>query len=75
MNKQQATPQLPTVPRSIVRKEKHTNNTNTGSPQQWPASPVVQQQQTTTTNQVEQRTAMSNLSPDDSAKTMMTNIS
>jgi hypothetical protein len=39
------TTQLPTVPRSIVRKEKHTNNTNTGSPQQWPASPVVQQQQ------------------------------
>jgi hypothetical protein len=30
---------------------------------------------TTTTNQVEERTVMSNLSPDDSAKTMMTNIS
>jgi hypothetical protein len=36
----------------------------------------IQQQQTTTpTNQIEERTVMSNLSPDDSAKTMMTNVS
>jgi hypothetical protein len=30
---------------------------------------------TTTTNQAEEETVMSNLSPDDSAKTMMTNVS
>jgi cell shape-determining protein MreC len=36
---------------------------------------TLQQQQTTTTNQGEERTVMSNLSPDDSAKTMMTNVS
>jgi len=63
----------PTVPRSILQKGKSTNNTPT-SP--WRTSPVVQQQQRPTTNQhVEERTIMSNLSPDDSAKTMMTNVS
>jgi hypothetical protein len=35
MQEQRTTTQLPTVPRSIVRKAKHTTNTNTGSPQQW----------------------------------------
>jgi hypothetical protein len=80
MKEQQATMQAPTVPRSIVRRAKHTNSENNGTLQQWPASLVVQQQQqqqqqTTTPNQVEERTVMSNLSPDDSAKTMMTNIS
>jgi hypothetical protein len=30
---------------------------------------------TTTTNQAEERTVMSNLSPDNSAKTLMTNVS
>jgi hypothetical protein len=73
------TPQPPTVPRSIVRNKKNTNNTTNGTTQ-WPASPTVQQQQqqqqqTTTTNQAEERTVMSNLSPDNSAKTMMTNVS
>jgi hypothetical protein len=81
MQEQQATTQAPTVPRSIVRRAKHRNSENNGTLQQWPASPVVQQQQqqqqqqTTTPNQVEERTVMSNLSPDDSAKTMMTNVS
>jgi hypothetical protein len=74
------TPQPPTVPRSIVRNKKNKNNTTNGTTQ-WPTSSTVQQQQqqqqqqTTTTNQVEERTVMSNLSPDDSAKTMMTNVS
>jgi hypothetical protein len=36
---------------------------------------VEQQQQTVPTNQAEERTVMSNLSPDDSAKNMMTNVS
>jgi hypothetical protein len=77
MQEQRTTSQLPTVPRSIVRKAKHTTNTNTGSPQQWTTSAAVQQQQTTTTttNQIEERTVMSNLSPNNSAKTMMTNVS
>jgi len=71
------TPQTP-VPRSIrgIVKGKITpNNMNTGATQQWSTSPVVQQQQPTPTNQGEERTVMSNLSPDDSAKTMMTNVS
>jgi hypothetical protein len=65
------------VPRSIrsIVKGKQTNNTNTGTPQQWSTTNAVQQQQTTPTNQGEERTVMSNLSPDDSAKTMMTNVS
>jgi hypothetical protein len=64
------------VPRSIIRKGKNQNITT----QQWPQSPIIQQQQQqqqqrTPTHQVEERTVMSNLSPDDSAKTMMTNVS
>jgi hypothetical protein len=43
MQEQQATMQVPTVPRSIVRRAKHTNSENNGTLQQWPASPVVQQ--------------------------------
>jgi hypothetical protein len=69
------TPQPLTVPISIVRNKKNTTNTTNGTTQ-WPTSPTVQQQQqTTTTNQAEEQTVMSNLSPDDSAKTMMTNVS
>jgi hypothetical protein len=74
------TPQPPTVPRSIVRNKKNTSNTTNGT-SQWPTLPTVQQQQqqqqqqTTSTNQAEERTVMSNLSPYDSAKTMMTNVS
>jgi hypothetical protein len=71
------TPRTP-VPRSIrgIVKGKQTNNTNTGTIQQWNTSPAIQQQQQTPpTNQGEERTVMSNLSPDDSAKTMMTNVS
>jgi hypothetical protein len=74
--------QTPTqaVPRSIIKPGKHSSNTPT---QQWPQSPLArrqqqQQQQQTMTNQGEERTdrtIMSNLSPDDSAKTMMTNVS
>jgi phosphomevalonate kinase len=76
MQEQRTTTQLPTVPRSIVRKAKHTTTTNIGSPQQWTTSVAVQQQQTTIpTNHIEERTVMSNLSPGDSAKTMMTNVS
>jgi hypothetical protein len=42
----------------------------------WRTSPIAQQQNRLTTNQHgEERTIMSNLSPDDSAKTMMTNVS
>jgi hypothetical protein len=72
--------QTPTiaVPRSIIKTGKHNNNT----PVQWPQSPLQQrqqqQQQQAMTNQGEERTdrtIMSNLSPDDSAKTMMTNVS
>jgi hypothetical protein len=70
---EQHTPQATAtnVPRSIVRKPK---NQNTTTQQQWPQSPLAQQQKTTT-NHIEVRTVMSNLSPDDSAKTMMTNVS
>jgi hypothetical protein len=56
------------VPRSIIKNQSSV-------PQQWPQSPLAQRQQTTPTNQGEERTVMSNLSPDDSAKTMMTNVS
>jgi hypothetical protein len=56
------------VPRSIIKNQ-------SSIPQQWPQSPIVQRQQPTPTNQGEERTVMSNLSPDDSAKTMMTNVS
>jgi hypothetical protein len=75
-NEQSPTTRTP-VPRSIrsIVKGKQTNNTHTGKSQQWPTSNAVQQQQTTPTNQGEERTVMSNLSPDDSAKTMMTNVS
>jgi hypothetical protein len=45
MHEQRTTAQLPTVPRNIVRKAKHTTTTNTGSPQQWNTSAAVQQQQ------------------------------
>jgi hypothetical protein len=80
---EQIIPQTTTpVPRSIFRKGKSNNITNI---QQWPQLPIVQQQRrrrrrtttttTTTTNQVEAGTVMSNLSPNDSAKTMMTNVS
>jgi hypothetical protein len=78
---QQAVPaQVPTGLRSIVRNSRRSN-ADINVPPQWPASPVIQQrqqrqqQQTQATNQVEDRTVMSNLSPDDSAKTMMTNVS
>jgi hypothetical protein len=57
------------VPRSIIRTRQ-----NNPTQQQWPQSPQAQQQQKST-NKVEERTLMSNLSPDDSAKTMMTNVS
>jgi hypothetical protein len=59
------------VPRSIIKKG--TQNSN--ATYQWPLSPVVQRQQSTNTPQTEERTIMSNLSPDDSAKTMMTQVS
>ncbi|OEU08862.1 hypothetical protein FRACYDRAFT_249207 [Fragilariopsis cylindrus CCMP1102] len=71
------TPQTP-VPRSIrgIVKGKQTINSSIRPTQQWPATPIAQRQPTTTpTNQGEDRTVMSNLSPDDSAKTMMTNVS
>jgi hypothetical protein len=73
---QQHTLQPPTVPRSIVRSRKHTNNETNGTMQQWPTSPTAHQQQTTSTSTNhggEERTVMSNLSPDNSA--MMTNVS
>jgi hypothetical protein len=58
------------VPRSIIR----TRHNNTAQ-QQWPQSPQAQQQKKTPTNQVEEKTVMPNLSPDDSVETMMTNVS
>jgi hypothetical protein len=72
--------QTPTqaVPRSIIKPGKHSSNTPT---QQWPQSPLAQRQQQkqqAPSNQGEERTdrtIMSNLSPDDSAKTMMMNVS
>jgi hypothetical protein len=67
--------QTTAVPRSIVRTAKHYINKTNGATQQWMTTQVEQQQQTVPTNQVEDRTVMSNLSPDDSAKTMMKNVS
>jgi hypothetical protein len=70
--------QTPAVPRSIIKPGKHSITTPS---QQWPPSPLVQRQQQkqqVPPNQGEERTdrtIMSNLSPDDSAKTMMTNVS
>jgi hypothetical protein len=75
MQEQRTTTQTPAAPRSIVRKAKHSSNTNNGTTRQWTATQVAQQQQTVPTNQAEERTVMSNLSPDNSAKTMMTNVS
>jgi hypothetical protein len=74
-NESPLTTQILTVPRSIVRKGKQSNHIISGTTPNWPASPIIQQQQATTTNQGEERTVMSNLSLDDSAKTMMTNVS
>jgi hypothetical protein len=67
--------QTTAVPRSIVRTAKHSINTTNGATRQWTTTQVEHQQQTVPTNQVEDRTVMSNLSPEDSAKTMMTNVS
>jgi hypothetical protein len=74
----QEQPSTQAVPRSIIKPGKHSSNTTT---QQWPQSPLAQRQQQkqqAPSNQGEERTdrtIMSNLSPDDSAKTMMTNVS
>jgi hypothetical protein len=68
------TTQIPTVPRSIIKTGKHTINATNELTQQWLASLAVQQQ-TAKTNHAEERTVMSSLSPDDSAKTMMTKVS
>ena len=68
----------PPVPQSIrgIVKGTRANAYNTKLPvQQWALSPPAKQSATTTTSPVEDRTVMSNLSPDDSAKTMMTNVS
>jgi hypothetical protein len=73
MQEQITTTQTTAVPRSIVRKAKHSGNTNNGTTRQWPATQAAQQ--TVPTNQVEERTVMSTLSPDDLAKMMMTNVS
>jgi hypothetical protein len=67
--------QTTAVPRSIVPTAKHSINTTNGATWQWTTTQVEQQQQIVPTNQVEDKTVMSNLSPDDSAKTMMTNVS
>ncbi|OEU19894.1 hypothetical protein FRACYDRAFT_235957 [Fragilariopsis cylindrus CCMP1102] len=69
---EQTASQAPSVPRSIIKNGRHTINTALPI-QQWASPPAVQQ--AATTNQVEIGTVMSNLSPDDSAKTMMTNVS
>ncbi|OEU23094.1 hypothetical protein FRACYDRAFT_233260 [Fragilariopsis cylindrus CCMP1102] len=69
---EQAASQAPSVPRSIIKNGRHTINTAIPI-QQWASPPAVQQ--AATTNQVEIGTVMSSLSPDDSAKTMMTNVS
>jgi hypothetical protein len=74
----QEQPPTQAVPRSIIKPGKHSSNTPA---QQWPQSPLAQRQQQkqqAPSNQGEERTdrtIMSNLSPDDSAKTMMTNVS
>jgi len=62
-NPSQLLPSPAPVPRSIV---KNGNQNNSTPVQQWAVSPL---------RQPEERTVMSNLSPDDSAKTMMTNVS
>jgi hypothetical protein len=67
--------QATAVPRSIIKNNKYTNNVNNGGTSQWQGSPIAQRRQTAPTQHVEDRTVMSNLSPDDSAKTMMTNVS
>jgi hypothetical protein len=74
---EQSSPAQPTaVPRSIVRKAKHSISTTNGATKQWTTTQAAQQQQQAMPmNQAEERTVMSNLSPDDSAKTMMTNVS
>jgi hypothetical protein len=73
---EQSSPAQPTaVPRSIVRKAKHPTYTTNGAPKQWTTTQAAQQQQTIPMNQAEERTVMSNLSPDDSAKSMMMNVS
>jgi hypothetical protein len=75
---EQTQTQTQAVPRSIIKPGKHSINTPS---QQWPPSPLVQRQQQkqqVMPNRGEERTdrtIMSNLSPDDSAKTMMTNVS
>ena len=71
---QEQSQQIPAVPRSIVKQSKHSTSTPV---QQWQNSPRVQQHRPATTNHhhTEERTILSNLSPDDSAKTMMTNVS
>jgi hypothetical protein len=68
----QAHTPAPAVPRSIIKAGKHNNNIPI---QQWPQSPLAQQQQQQQQQQTTTSTVMSNLSPDDSAKTMMTNVS
>jgi hypothetical protein len=75
MQEQTSTTQTTAVPRSIVRKAKHSTNTTNGAKRQWMTTQVAQQQQSMPMNQAEERTVKSNLSPDDSAKTMMTNVS
>jgi hypothetical protein len=67
--------QTPAVPRSIIKNNRYTNNAMNGGASQWQGSPTAQRRQTAPTQHVEDRTVMSNLSPDDSAKTMMTNVS
>ena len=67
-----STAHTPAVPRSIIKSGKHNSNTPI---QQWPQSPLAQQQQHQQQQQTTTSTVMSNLSPDDSAKTMMTNVS
>jgi hypothetical protein len=75
MQDQRTPPQPTAVPRSIVRNAKHPTNATNGTLKQWTTTQATQQQQTIPMNQPEERTVMSNLSPDDSAKTMMTNVS
>ena len=68
-------PPVPQTIRGIVKSSRNTNY-NTNIPvQQWIQPPIVQQQAPASPTRREERTVMSNLSPDDSAKTMMTNVS
>jgi hypothetical protein len=53
MQEQITTTQTPAVPRSIVRKAKHSSNTNNGKTRQWTATQVAQQQ-TVPTNLAEE---------------------